>query len=161
MTEQQQQQQMFTLSQDTQGRLILHRPGEPDVVDVTVRRSFPWSNPGHFVSIRSNDGKELTLIDDLAQLASDQRELIERLLGQAMFIPRITRVRLVDVRFGYQQWTVATDRGEIEFRVQEREDIRFHPDGRFSIKDADGNIYELPRLDHLDPESRRAVEAIL
>ena len=54
---------------------------------------------------------------------------------------RVRRVDEIDVRFGYQQWKVQTDRGPIEFRVQEREDIRFLPDGRFSVKDADGNVY--------------------
>jgi hypothetical protein len=67
----------------------------------------------------------------------------------------------VDVRFGYQQWKVQTDRGPAEFRVQEREDIRFLPDGRFRIKDADGNAYEMPSLAGLDERSRRAVEPLM
>jgi hypothetical protein len=45
--------------------------------------------------------------------------------------------------------------------VQEREDIRFLPDGRFSIKDADGNIYELRPLSDLDEHSRRALEPLI
>ena len=67
----------------------------------------------------------------------------------------------MDVRFGYQQWRVETDRGPAEFRVQEREDIRFLHDGRFSVKDADGNVYELRSLHELDDLSRRAVESLL
>ena len=78
-----------------------------------------------------------------------------------MLIPKITRIDHVDVRFGFQQWNVQTDRGPIEFRVQEREDIRFMNDGRFSIKDADGNVYELAPLDKLDDHSRKAVEALI
>jgi hypothetical protein len=45
--------------------------------------------------------------------------------------------------------------------VQEREDIRFMPDGRFAVKDADGNLYELPPMKELDEESRRALEAVV
>jgi hypothetical protein len=45
--------------------------------------------------------------------------------------------------------------------VQEREDIRFLPDGRFRIKDADGTVYEMVRLEDLDEASRRAVEPLL
>jgi hypothetical protein len=67
----------------------------------------------------------------------------------------------VDVRFGHQQWKVRTDRGPAEFRVQEREDIRFLPDGRFRIKDADGTVYEMVSLSQLDERSRRAVEALI
>ena len=54
-----------------------------------------------------------------------------------------------------------TDRGPAEFRVQEREDIRFLHDGRFSIKDADGIVYELASLEKLDEASRRAIRPLL
>jgi hypothetical protein len=151
----------FDLIEDEQHRLTLRREGAQDAADVRVRRAFPWSQPARHISIRSADGKELLLIDDLAGLNRDLRSRIERWLEMHSFIPRITAVREVDVRFGYQQWKVQTDRGPIEFRVQEREDIRFLPDGRFSIKDAEGNVYEMPRLDQLDPQSRAAVESLL
>jgi hypothetical protein len=131
------------------------------VSDVRVRRAFPWSMPDQWISIRSSDGKEILLIETLAGLAPPQRQLIEANLNGNVFIPRITRVESVDVRFGYQQWKVQTDRGPVEFRVQEREDLRFLNDGRFSIKDADGNVYEMSHLDKLDEHSRRAVEPLL
>jgi hypothetical protein len=56
---------------------------------------------------------------------------------------------------------VQTDRGPIEFRVQEREDIRFLPDGRFNVRDADGNVYELPPLATLDESSRKALAPLV
>jgi hypothetical protein len=151
----------FELFADDQGRLVLRRPGKDDVVDVRLRRAFPWTLPNRLVSVRDAEGKELLLIDDLAGLAPDRRATIERFLGDASFIPRIVAVDDVDVRFGYQQWKVRTDRGPAEFRVQEREDIRFLPDGRFRIKDADGTVYEMVRLGELDEASRRAVESLL
>ena len=152
---------VFDLVEDELHKLTLRRPGEGDANDVRIRRAFPWSQPTRHVSIRSSEGKELLLIDDLAGLAGSLRRRIEQWLESHSFIPKITRIDEVDVRFGYQQWKVNTDRGHIEFRVQEREDIRFLPDGRFSIRDADGNVYEMPRLDQLDPRSRAAAEALL
>src|SRR5688500_19603880 len=98
------------------------------------------------------------LIEDLAGLEPPLREIISEHLSQTILIPRIMRIDAIDVRFGYQQWTVQTDRGRAEFRVQEREDIRFLPDGRYSVKDADGNVYELPQRDKMDDHSRRAQE---
>ena len=151
----------FDLFSDAQGRLVLRRPGKDDVADVRLRRAFPWSKPGGFVSIRDAEGKELMLIDGLDQLDPGRRKTIDDWLANSSFVPRIVSVEDVDVRFGYQQWKVQTDRGAIEFRVQEREDIRFLPDGRFSIRDADGNVYEMPRLDQLDAHSRHAVESLL
>lgn len=151
----------FELIEDDRRRLVLRRGGQDDMVDVRVRRAFPWSHKDRFVSIRSSDGKELMLIEDPSSLPPELRATVEKWLDEHTFIPRVTRIDHVDVRFGYQQWTVQTNRGPAEFRVQEREDIRFHPDGRFSIKDADGNVYEMPRLDELDQHSRRAVESLL
>jgi hypothetical protein len=151
----------FELIEDELSRLTLRRPGLEDAVDVRPRRAFPWSMPDRFVSIRSSEGKELLLIESMSDLPARQREILSRWLEQHSFVPRITRVHEVDVRFGYQQWRVETDRGPAEFRVQEREDIRFLHDGRFSVKDADGNVYELKSLTELDEHSRRAVESLL
>jgi len=151
----------FELITDEQGRLVLRRPAHEDMVDVRVRRSFPWSSPGQFISVRDAEGKELLLIEDLDQLDAAQRKAIEDSLNSASFIPRITRVDDVDARFGHQNWKVQTDRGAVEFRVQEREDIRFLPDGRFRLKDADGNVYELPSAADLDEHSRRAIGVIV
>src|SRR6266699_367796 len=125
----------FELIVDEQSKLLLRRPGEEDVRDVRIRRAFPWTHPTEFTSIRSSDGKELLLIESLTGLPENLRQTIEQTLAGAVFIPRITRVDEVDVRFGFQQWKVQTDRGPVQFRVQEREDIRFLPDGRFSLRD--------------------------
>jgi hypothetical protein len=151
----------FSLHRDDQGKLRLQRPGHDDVADVRVRRAFPWSNPGQFISIRSSEGKELLLIDDVNGLDAAQRQIIGDYLEASILIPRITRVDSIDVRYGHQQWKVQTDRGPAEFRVQEREDIRFHPDGRYSLRDADGAIYELPPRAQLDEHSRRALEPLI
>lgn len=151
----------FSLQEDPAGKLILRRPELDDVADVRLRRAFPWSRANQFISLRTAAGKEILLIDDMAALPPEVRETAERWLARHSFIPNIRRIAHVDVSFGHQQWTVETDRGPVSFRVQEREDIRFLNDGRFSIKDADGNVYALAALRDLDVASRRAVEAVL
>ena len=151
----------FELIPDAKGSLTLKRAGQEDAANVRVRRSFPWSNPSRHVSIRSQEGKELLLIDDVAALPEAQRSVIERALRESTFIPRITRILECDMRFGHQNWRVETDAGPAEFRVQEREDVRFLPDGRFTVKDVDGNLYELPRVQDLDEPSQRALEKLV
>jgi hypothetical protein len=151
----------FELVPDAKGSLTLKRTGHDDVINVRVRLAFPWSNPTRHVSIRSPEGKELLLIQDLAALPEERRAVIERALRQSTFIPRITRILELDTRFGHQNWRALTDAGPVDFRVQEREDVRFLPDGRFTVKDVDGNLYELPRLSELDEQSRRALEKLV
>lgn len=151
----------FSLSLDERHRLVLRRPGMDDVVDVRVRRAFPWSKPRHFLSIRSSEGKELLLIDSLDAVPAETMRVIEQHLDRHTFIPRIERVDELDTQHGYQLWKVQTDRGPVEFRVQEREDVRFLPDGRYTVRDVDGNLYELPRRDQLDESSRRRLEVLI
>jgi hypothetical protein len=144
----------FELIAEAQGKLTLKRAGVADESDVRIRRAFPWSKPEQWISVRSGEGKELILVEDLAGLDPATRQIISDYLAQTVLIPKIERIESIDVRFGYQQWSVQTDRGQAGFRVQEREDIRFLPDGRYSIRDADGNVYELRRLTELDEHSR-------
>ena len=82
----------FQLELDEHAKLVLKRPGEDDAGDVVVRRAFPWSKPDEFISIRSAEGKELVLIESLADVPADLRALIERHLSGTIFIPKITRV---------------------------------------------------------------------
>ena len=105
--------------------------------------------------------EEILLIEDLAALDAERRAFIERELSRASFVPHITKIDTIDTRFGLQKWSAQTDRGPIEFRVQEREDIRFLQDGRFRIKDADGNVYEMVRFDALDATSQRHLEPLI
>src|SRR5688572_27877853 len=151
----------FELIADAQGKLILRRPGHDDVVDVRIRRSFPWSKPGRYISVRRAEGKELMLLDDIDALSPLARGAIERSPGASVLIPKLTRIDHVDVRFGVQQRDEQKDRGPIAFRVQEPDDIRFMNDVRFSTKEADSSVYELAGLDNLDDHGRRAVEAII
>jgi hypothetical protein len=151
----------FDLVKNDQDKLTLRRLGHEDMADVRLRRAFPWSRPERFVSIRSSEGKELLLVEDVSGLSAPLRGLIGEYLASSVFIPKITRIDAIDVRFGFQEWRVQTDRGPIDFRVQEREDIRFLPDGRYSVKDADGNVYELRSLAQLDEHSRRALEPLI
>ena len=151
----------FDLLANDLGQLVLKRPGHDDVVDVRPRQAFPWTRAGTMVSLRTSAGKEILLIDDMNDLPADLRQRIERWMAGNSFVPGIRRVESVNNDFGYQMWTVETDRGPATFRVQEREDVRFLPDGRFNIKDTDGNVYVMPPLEDLDEVSRRAVGIVL
>ncbi len=151
----------FELSYDPQGRVVLRRTEQDDAVDVRIRRSFPWSDPMRYVSIRSSEGKELILVEDMAELDATLRAFVEKELKRSSFIPTITRVDHISVAFGHMEWKVQTDRGPATFRVQEREDVRFLHDGRFRVKDADGTVYELPSVDKMDAHSQKELEVLV
>lgn len=144
---------------DERGRLLASH-GETEV-PVVARRAFPWSNPTAFISLRDKEGVELTMIESLDAVPPASRKVLADYLAQASFIPRIVRIDEVNLEHGYQLWRVETEAGPAEFRVQEREDIRFLSEGRFSIKDASGNVYEIADLSKLDERSQRQIYRLL
>ena len=57
------------------------------------------------------------------------------------------------------RWQVETDRGPRTFEIRSsRRDMRVLSAGRILIRDADGNLYEVPDYRQLDPQSRALVE---
>lgn len=150
-----------SFSLDDRGQLHVHGGGIDETDDVTAVRGFPWTNPTVHVSIRTRGGDELVHIDDLADLSADDRVAVESWLARNTFIPKIRKVSRLHTASAYMKWDVDTDRGPTEFKVQEREDIRHLPDGRHTIRDTSGTVYELPPLEKLDAGSRRALMRVL
>ena len=152
----------MSLTLDDRGRLMMRRSPASEPIVAVARRAFPWSRPDELVSLRSKDGVELVLLATLGPpLSADARAVVLRALDAATFIPRITRVDLVDLQHGYQLWDVQTEAGPAHLRVQEREDVRFLSDTRFSVKDANGNVYEIADLAALDDHSRRELSRVI
>jgi hypothetical protein len=59
------------------------------------------------------------------------------------------------------EWDVETDRGLTRFILNSEDDIRRLGEGRALLVDAHGIRYLIPRLDSLDPFSRRVLERYL
>lgn len=148
------------LKTDERGRLYVVREGLDDQ-QVVAKRAFPWSRPGLFISLRNKDGNELAMIESLESVPAEARAQIEAFLGAATFIPKIRRIERIDMEHGYQLWDVQTEAGNLQLRVQEREDIRFLSETRFSVKDANGNVYEIADLSALDEQSQRELSRVV
>jgi hypothetical protein len=148
------------LKSDERGRLFVVRDGHEDQ-QVMVRRAFPWSIPGEFISLRDKDGTELAMIESLDILPAETRSHVERFLVASTFIPKINRIEKINLEHGYQLWDVESEAGSLQLRVQEREDIRFLSDSRFSVKDANGNVYEIANVNELDEQSQRELSRVV
>ncbi len=148
------------LRTDDRGRMYIQRDGFEDQ-QVIARRAFPWSKPSQFISLRNKDGNELALIESLDEAPNEAREQIARFLSVGTFIPKISRIEQINMEHGYQLWDVHTEAGTLQLRVQEREDIRFLSETRFSVKDANGNVYEIPNVNELDEQSQRELSRVV
>jgi hypothetical protein len=144
---------------DAQGRLVVRIEDRPEpLVDARVARCFPWSAPESYISIRTAEGKEVTLLESLSDVAADVRQTLLRELADKVFSPQIQRVLSFKQDFGVASVSAMTDRGEVTFQIRSRDDVRVLSPTRALLRDADGNTYELPDLSKMDSTSRKHLE---
>jgi len=151
----------FQLHLDAWGRLVLTDAAGRQHVGVESVRGFPVSSPRHGVSLLAADGNELTWIESLDALPENTRTLLEEELPRREFMPQLQRVVRVSGVSEPTEWDVETDRGLTRFILNSEDDIRRLGEGRAILVDAHGIRYLIPRLDSLDPFSRRVLERYL
>ncbi|MFQ6039207.1 MAG: DUF1854 domain-containing protein, partial [Candidatus Poribacteria bacterium] len=101
---------------------------------------------------------EIGVVRDIQKIDPQSRKIVEEELEMMYFIPKITRINRIRSERGSYKWMVETDRGEREFDVRHREDIRIIESNRVIVKDVDGNRFEIPNYSRLDSHSRSMLE---
>lgn len=140
--------------------LVLEVAGDGVHAQVQVRRGFPLSAEGRFLSVRDRDGSELGIIRDVGELDRESARVLVVELERIYFVPRIVRVNHIEERFHIPRWEVETDRGPRVFEIRTgRSDVRVLAAGRILIRDADGNPYEIPDYRRLDAASQALIES--
>ena len=134
--------------------------GEQEVA-VRVRRAFPWSEPGRFLSLRDHDDTEIALVADAAELDHASRAALERALVQAGFVFDVTAVTEIDEEVEIRTWRVQTLQGPRTFQTRLDDWPRSLPEGGLLIRDVAGDLYRLQNLARLDRHSRELLWAFV
>lgn len=121
---------------------------------VRVRRAFPWSEPGRFLSLRDHEDVEVALVVTPAELDHASRQALEQALVQAGFVFQVTAVREIDEEVEIRTWRVETRQGPRSFQTRLDDWPRALPDGGLLIRDVAGDLYHLLDLARLDRHSR-------
>src|SRR2546429_9026083 len=103
----------LTLERRADGKLWALR-GDAERV-VWVRRCFPWSEPGRFVSLRDEDDNELALVGDPAELDPASRRVLEEAMAAAGFVFEVTRVMAIEEEVEIRHWRGGTRPGTPSF----------------------------------------------
>jgi len=147
------------LERNARGELSAYVDGGAEPIhNVQVARCFPWSLRGEYVSILNKDGEEITLLESLDGLDEATRALIDQELHEKFFVPKIERIVRYSAEFGVVSITAETDRGEVDFQIRDREDVRVLPPARALFRDVDGNVYEVEDFRALDRASQKHIE---
>jgi len=133
--------------------LVVELPDGSKYEKVRAVCAFPLSNPSEFIVFRDREDNEIGLIESIKNLKSKSKKVLEEELKKTYFIPKITKIKNLEEKFGVSQWEVETNKGSHTFNVKNREEVRLISSGRVLIKDADGNRYEIPDYRKLDAKS--------
>jgi len=147
------------LERNSKGQIVAHvEDTDEPIVDVRIRRYFPWSLPEEYFSIRDAEGKELAMLRTLGELDPGSREVAETELAHKVFNPKITRVLSHKREFGLTTMEAETDRGNVTVQFNSREDVRILSPTRGLIRDINGNTLEIPDLSAMDAISHRFLQ---
>jgi hypothetical protein len=128
---------------------------------VRVRRCFPWSAPGEWVSLRDDAEDEVALVRGPGELDSESRRALERSLEEAGFVIDVRAVELVEDEIEIRTFRVRTPSGTRSFQTLRDEWPRETPDGALLLKDVAGDLYRVRDPRALDRRSRRRLSALV
>jgi uncharacterized protein DUF1854 len=126
---------------------------------VRVRRAFPWSEPGRFISLRDATDREFALVAEPANLDSGSRRALEAALAAAGFVFAVTAVHEIEEEVEIRSWRVATRQGARTFQTRLDDWPRALPGGGLLIRDVAGDLYQITDLAALDDRSRELLWA--
>ena len=128
---------------------------------VWMRRCFPWSEPGRFLSLRDDDEEECALIADASELDALSRRVLEEALVAAGFVFEVTRVLAIDEEVEIRHWRVETRQGNRSFQTRLDDWPRLVPHGGLPVRDVAGDLYHLAEPQALDKTSRALLWAFV
>ena len=142
----------LTLERRDDGQLWASVDG--DETAVRVRRCFPWSEPGRFLSLRDADDEEVALVERLEDLNGGSRALLEEAVAEAGFVMEVLRIVEVDEEVEIRIWRVETRQGPRTFQTRLDDWPSEVPGGGVVIRDVAGDLYHVADPDGLDAASR-------
>jgi hypothetical protein len=121
---------------------------------VSVRRCFPWSEPGAHLSLRDKNDEEVAFVSDPAELDDGSRAALMQAVHEAGFVFVVTRVLDVEEEVELRHWRVETAQGKRSFQTRLDDWPRSLPGGGFLIRDVGGDLYRLENPTEYDKRSR-------
>lgn len=148
------------ISRNSFGELVVELSDGSIHTSVVPVKAFPLTLPNQFIMLidADNDKEEIGLIENIKDLKKASRQVLEDELEKCYFMPKIQKIHDLSGRFGVTRWEVDTDRGQAQFDLRSRYDIRSLDAGRILIKDVDGVRYEIVNYHRLDVKSIALLE---
>ncbi|MCD6469386.1 DUF1854 domain-containing protein [Candidatus Bathyarchaeota archaeon] len=149
------------ISRDESGRLKIIFEEGAEVIVKRIIKAFPLTMPWRYVILIDKNDQEIGVIKAIKDLDESSRRILVEQLEKIYFIPKITKIHQIKEEFGVLLWETDTDKGPRRFEVTSRRDIKKMGKRRIIIKDADGNLYDIPDYARLDQRSKVLLETVI
>jgi hypothetical protein len=141
------------------GSARLELAGEVCYPRVVVRRLQPLTEPERYIALWAGEDAEIGILRDTQDLDDESRAILHEELAKRYFAPAIHRIIRVQERFGVHEWEVVTSHGRITFSVRGlHQNVKQVPPARLFVTDVQGNRYDIPDVNALDPRSYRQIQ---
>ncbi len=125
-------------------------------------RAAPLTDPDRYISFLDARNEEICMVNDLAELDDESRQVVEADLAAHYLTATILSIDSARNEFGTSYWDVQTNRGARDFVVQNAaENARWLGANRLLLLDVDGNRFEIPAIDRLDKRSIGLMRRVL
>ena len=151
----------FSLAFDAFGKLVVTMADGSQHVGAVVARAFPIASPDQSISVLSAEGKELAWVENLNDLADNERDIATQALQGREFMPEILRLDGVNSFSTPSVWRVQTSRGPAQLVLKGEEDIRRLTVNRLIVADAHGVQFLIRDLPSLDRHTRKLLDRFL
>lgn len=152
------QPQNIEFAKDDKGRLILVDQKGVRHENVHPAKMFPLTEKDQWISIQSENSREILCIEDPQTLPEPSRSLLLEALAGRNFVPIIEVIHRIARLANGHVWHVTTDRGDTSFEVETDESIQALGHGRLVIIDRRNTRYLIPNAASLDRISKRKLE---
>lgn len=126
---------------------------------VYLHCSFPHSHPDQFISVRTDDHKELGIIRSLDVFPDSVQELLQQYIQIRYYTPKIRKVVKVEEEFGYSYWETETESGVYRFTVRSGSgNVKMITDQKLLITDVDGNRFMIENIAEVSEKEFRMIE---
>ena len=152
----------MTAFRSPKGELRVTVEGDRSHTSVKPVWAAPLSHPGRYLALLNAKSEEVAMIEDPAELSTECFAALKAELTRRYLTATVTRVVKANVEFGATYWHVETDRGTRDFVTQNlQENAQWLSPTHLLLIDVDGNRFEIPDVEGLDPRSVKIVKMIL
>lgn len=149
----------------TKGGFVALQIGDETYDRVRVVRSFPFSDPDAYISIRMADEKsrEIGIIKNLkTDVSEETRAMLIEQMNLRYFTPIIRRINNIKDEYGHAYFDVETDEGPCKFVIyMNSSSVVNLTDTRLLITDLDGNRFEIPDYTKLSAGELKKLDLFL